>query len=338
MSGSTVEIDGDVGGSVYAVGNFVKISGNVDGNVYAVGMVVKIEGIVAGNVFVAGQTLTLENDVWSDAFLAGDSISVKFVGGDVRVAGADLALNDIIGGDLMFSGGSVDYADDQVGGDVYIDTKSESKAGSESNGDAGGDVQNFASVLNAMKKLGRSGKFRKGVIILTLLKWLAKQGGLFLLMFVALKLMPVKIKTYMKSANKGYVEMFTSAVVGLVFPVLAVGFGLLVLVLSLVSFGVLGSLTVPLTGMVLVLSCLAMILGRVVGWYVVGEKVARRLFKMKKNNWNMIAGAGVAVHAVTSALVFIPIVGVLFMLFNMADSALGVGLVALGKLNTMKKA
>ena len=90
LAGTTVKVDGDVVGDVFAGGAIVEINGNVDGSLVAVGQNVVINGTVGGTVYVAAVTLDLGPEAESarNVYFIGASVAT----GEESVIGRDLVL------------------------------------------------------------------------------------------------------------------------------------------------------------------------------------------------------------------------------------------------------
>jgi cytoskeletal protein CcmA (bactofilin family) len=79
LAGTTVRVDGDVVGDLFAGGAYVEVNGNVDGSVFAVAQNVVINGSVGGTVYVAAVTLDMgaEAEAANNVYFIGASIATE---------------------------------------------------------------------------------------------------------------------------------------------------------------------------------------------------------------------------------------------------------------------
>ncbi len=89
LSGTNVNVDGDVNGDTFAAGAIVEVNGNVEGSLFAVGQNVIINGTVGGTVYVASLTLELGPE-------AVTARNVYYVGGSVSTAEGAMIERDLV--------------------------------------------------------------------------------------------------------------------------------------------------------------------------------------------------------------------------------------------------
>jgi cytoskeletal protein CcmA (bactofilin family) len=89
LSGTNVNVDGDVKGDTFAAGAIVEVNGNVEGSLFAVGQNVIINGTVGGTVYVASLTLELGPE-------AVTARNVYYVGGSVSTAEGAMIERDLV--------------------------------------------------------------------------------------------------------------------------------------------------------------------------------------------------------------------------------------------------
>ena len=89
LSGTNVNVDGDVKGDTFAAGAIVEVNGNVEGSLFAVGQNVIINGTVGGTVYVASLTLELGPE-------AVTAKNVYYIGGSVSTAEGAMIERDLV--------------------------------------------------------------------------------------------------------------------------------------------------------------------------------------------------------------------------------------------------
>ena len=120
VSGTDVEVAGNVDGDVYAAGQNVTVSGRVTGDVIAAAQTVTVTGEVDGDVRLAAQSVVVTGTVRRSATIAASTISVAqsgSVGEDLVAAANTIALAGDLGRDARLSVDRLTVAG-MIGGDV----------------------------------------------------------------------------------------------------------------------------------------------------------------------------------------------------------------------------
>lgn len=121
-----VPAEGQISEDVYGAGRMVSVSGNVGDDLHAAGEVVNVAGTIAGDVFAAGNSVTIgaepNTEIGKDVYAAGSDIVIaSTIHGNVRVAGkVRVASTAVISGNLTTYGNDEPVIEDgaKIGGDV----------------------------------------------------------------------------------------------------------------------------------------------------------------------------------------------------------------------------
>jgi len=120
LSGTDVEVAGNVDGDVYAAGQNVTVSGRVTGDVIAAAQTVTVTGEVDGDVRLAAQSVVVTGTVRRSATIAASSISVAQSGSvkeDLVAAANTISVAGDLGRDARLSVERLTVAG-TIGGDV----------------------------------------------------------------------------------------------------------------------------------------------------------------------------------------------------------------------------
>ncbi|WP_242091349.1 polymer-forming cytoskeletal protein [Curtobacterium sp. DN_7.5] len=120
LSGTDVEVAGNVDGDVYAAGQNVTVSGRVTGDVIAAAQTVTVTGEVDGDVRLAAQSAVVTGTVRRSATIAASSISIAQSGSvkeDLVAAANTISVAGDLGRDARLSVDRLTVAG-TIGGDV----------------------------------------------------------------------------------------------------------------------------------------------------------------------------------------------------------------------------
>lgn len=109
-SGSTVDVDAQVAGDVFAAGASLEIAGQVDDALVAAGGRINIDADVAGDALIAGGTVSVRGSVADNLVAAGGNVSVdSAIGGKAIASGGSVRLgrSTTVGEDAWLAGGQV---------------------------------------------------------------------------------------------------------------------------------------------------------------------------------------------------------------------------------------
>lgn len=101
--GSTITIDGDIGGDLIAAAQTINVNGRIEGDIIAAAQNIVINGEVGGNIRIAGNSLTVNGAVARNVNLFGANIVIgnnAKIGWDVFAAAANVEIRGDIAGTL----------------------------------------------------------------------------------------------------------------------------------------------------------------------------------------------------------------------------------------------
>lgn len=312
VAGNNIEISGTVNGDVYAAGNTISITGNVDGTVYTAGQLVEIKGNIGRSAFVASSNAWISSEIVEDLMVfSADSKLGGSIGDDLRVFSNSANIDTTVGGDVISGAGSSSIDKSKVSGKIYdvSDDKDTKKAGLMGLLAARGDIQPTQQVVSYVLGL----------------------AGLFLLLAVTYKFMPIKVLRAMHIANTGHLNLLKAFGEGLLMTFL--------IPMGLIFLGIFGlifpNILLPIYGQILIFGLLLYlllgILGKVVITFALGDKIQRKFFSNAKVSWVSKAWSGVLFWAVLNILLMIPVVNVFAFIFEWVILTTGVGLVVMDK-------
>ena len=297
LAGSEVTSKDTVFGIGFLAGNLVEALGNYEYGLFA-GNSIKINGSVENDLFVAGNAIELGEDasIGRDVYAVGNMINVSTnLNGNVFVAGSRLVLENVtIDGNL-----SADF--DQI----IVKGKSSVSGTFKYNEDATIVGLENLSFKEKRTFANPSVEFNFGKTVLD--KFVSIIGAL-VLAFVALAVFP-----------KFALKMLKNFAAKNVFKNVLVGLGILVLVPLAAIFTMITIIGLPLGFIALLIYALLIAFSGSVSGLVLGDLLAKKLFKKEKMSVYLKALIGVGL---IELLALVPFVGGLV---TLASLLFGIG-------------
>lgn len=122
MMGETVAVEAPVAGSAHLMGRRLSVEAPLGGNLYSMSYALDLNAPVAGSVSATGAELRLSNDITGNLRASGWEIRLDGpVAGSALLAGGQITLNAAIAGDVVIATDDLRFGDDaSVGGTLTI--------------------------------------------------------------------------------------------------------------------------------------------------------------------------------------------------------------------------
>ncbi|WP_127557542.1 EI24 domain-containing protein [Nioella ostreopsis] len=122
MAGETVALDAPVAGSAHLMGRRLSVSEPIGGNLYAMGYALDLDASVSGSVTATGAELRLSDEITGNLRASGWEIRLEGpVAGSALLAGGQITLNAAIAGDVVIATDDLRFGDGAaVGGTLTI--------------------------------------------------------------------------------------------------------------------------------------------------------------------------------------------------------------------------
>lgn len=311
MMGETVTVAAPVGGSAHLAGRRLSVEAALGGNLYAMGYALDLDAPVAGSVSATGAELRLTDEITGNLRASGWDIRLDGpVAGNAMLAGGQITLNAAVAGDVVIATEDLRFGDGaSVGGTltIYAEEPDSVTVPDSVAPAARVDVRQAESfdeangIPWAAERPGlaaRTGRFVLGVLIVT---------GLAVALAV---LMPDRLAELRTRSVEHPGQSLWAGFLGLS-TLVGAGF--------VASLTIVGLLLLPAA---ILLAVLAMLMGYVLGVYVLGGAIWNAIGRagptgLASKALMALAGAGLA-----ALIGLIPFLGWLF--------ALALGLVGLG--------
>ena len=122
MMGETVAVEAPVAGSAHLMGRRLSVEAPLGGNLYTMSYALDLSAPVAGSVSATGAELRLSDDITGNLRASGWEIRLDGpVAGSALLAGGQITLNAAIAGDVVIATDDLRFGDDaSVGGTLTI--------------------------------------------------------------------------------------------------------------------------------------------------------------------------------------------------------------------------
>lgn len=307
ISGSRIQVDGEVNGDLFCAGQQVEINGSINGDIICAGQYVNINGPVSGDIRVAGQMVNVENSVSGNISSVAQTFTIAknaSISGEVGVGAQSINLAGTImksvygGGETVSVSGKIKDLHMEVdslsvlqGASIAgsIEYTSNNQASIAPEATVGGMINKSIPNNDRVKlKVGESSQPRpsnKGIPFLVL----TTTFGALLLIFLKKRTLTLT-QTMQQNIGITFIR-------GLLYVVL-VPVALLLLIITLIG--------IPLAVISVLILIFVYFIARALSAIIVGLFIIDKLWESKKGQlgWSLIAGV-----IVLWALLQIPIIG-----------------------------